>query len=324
MGNAVVNSQFHHLGVNHNELDILRPGFVEQTDYDGVHTYGFARTGCTGNEHMGHLRDISHNTGTANILAHRKRGLGFGLCKFRRINDFPQRNRGYGTVRDLNTNNGNLSGDGSNPNTGRTKAQRNIISTGCKLIQAYALIQLHLISGNTGTTGHVDDVGINSKAGQRFIQAPGVFPHFLCTIGCSTDRLLQKIDGRKAVWRRFLFLIARNFPGNLFRGSFCLFGCNLLSLPLLFRSGFRLFFAHKFGLLYKRGNIQLRHFRGSGRKEGFFIHRNRDAPLRNGFLLSSGGPVGHNDRRLNVQIDGAHNTGSICGCANRGDGLLLR
>ena len=211
---------------------------------------------------MGHFRNISHNAGTADILTNRKGCPGFGLIKLRRINNLPQGHRSNRTVWNLNADNGYLPRNSSDPDTGCSQAERNIIGAGSKLIQAYTLVQLHLIPGNTGATSHIDNMGVNPEACQGFIQPPGIFPHFLRTIGSSPGRLFKQINGRETVWSKLLILIAGNFPGNLFCGSICLFGGNLF-LILLFWGGFKFFFLHKFSLLFKRRDVQLRHFRGS-------------------------------------------------------------
>ena len=53
--NTVVNAQLHHFRVNHNKLDFVRPGFVEQTYNQRIHAYRFARTCSTGNQQMRQL-----------------------------------------------------------------------------------------------------------------------------------------------------------------------------------------------------------------------------------------------------------------------------
>ena len=50
--NAVVAGQFHHLGIDHDELEALRPMLHEQPIDDGVDADRLAGSGLSGDEHM--------------------------------------------------------------------------------------------------------------------------------------------------------------------------------------------------------------------------------------------------------------------------------
>ena len=63
-----------------------------------------------------------------------KRGLGLRPGELGRVNNLTKRDSGYGTVRYLNSYNGNFPGDCGDPNAGSTQTQSNVICTGCQLI----------------------------------------------------------------------------------------------------------------------------------------------------------------------------------------------
>ena len=78
MGNTVVNTQFHHLGVDHQQLDLLIGGLIENAHDDRVDAHRLTRTGGTGNEHMGHLCQIRQHDVAGNIPSQRHRELALG------------------------------------------------------------------------------------------------------------------------------------------------------------------------------------------------------------------------------------------------------
>ena len=95
MGNAVVDAQLHHLGVHHDEADLLGGGLIEQGDNQGVGTHRFTGAGGTGDEQMGQLADIPHNGLSADILAHGKGDLGLAAGKGVGTDDRVDGYRGY-------------------------------------------------------------------------------------------------------------------------------------------------------------------------------------------------------------------------------------
>ena len=133
MGNAVINAQFHHFGVHHDEFHIIGTGFVQQADDDGIHADGLAGTGGTGNQHMGQLSNIADDGITADVLTHSKGRFGLGFGEFSRVNDFPQRNSGDCPVGDFNPHYGDPSRNGSDTHTGGAQAQSDIIGAGSQL-----------------------------------------------------------------------------------------------------------------------------------------------------------------------------------------------
>ena len=182
MRDTVVIGKLDHFGVDHDKLYILRSGFVEQADDNRIHANRLAGASRTGNQHMGHFCNIADDTAATDVFADSKGRFRLGFCEFGRINYLSQGNHGHSAVRNLDTDNRDLAGNRRNPDAGCTETERNIVGHGSQLVQTYTLIKLHFVAGNTGTAGHIDNMGVDLKAFQCFIQAAGVFPHLSCTV----------------------------------------------------------------------------------------------------------------------------------------------
>ena len=100
-------------------------------------------------------------------------------------------------------------------------------------------------------------MGIDFEAGQGFVQAAGVFPHFFGAVSAALCRCFQQINGREAVFRLLLLLILLNLLGHLHSGNRGIHGGDLVLLH-----GSLCFLCH-FGLGRGRNRgagVQLRHF----------------------------------------------------------------
>ena len=75
VGNAIVDVKFHHFGVDHDELDFVGLGLIEQTDDERVDAYALARAGGAGNEHMGHFGKVRHHVAANNVPSQGKGDL---------------------------------------------------------------------------------------------------------------------------------------------------------------------------------------------------------------------------------------------------------
>ena len=72
---TVINTQFHNLRINHNQLDLFGVRLVEDAHDDRVDTYGFTGTRRTGNQKMRHLGNIRHRHLSADVLSDTERNL---------------------------------------------------------------------------------------------------------------------------------------------------------------------------------------------------------------------------------------------------------
>ena len=68
---AVIAAQLHHLGVDHQKLDLLRGGLIQKADDNGIDADRFAAAGSTGDKQMRHFCQIGQADAAGNILAER-------------------------------------------------------------------------------------------------------------------------------------------------------------------------------------------------------------------------------------------------------------
>lgn len=82
MWNTVINTEFHYLRVNHDQFDIFRRCFVQDTYDQGIDTDRFTGTCSTRDQKMWHLGNIRNNRFSCNIFTNCKRQPGLCTLKF--------------------------------------------------------------------------------------------------------------------------------------------------------------------------------------------------------------------------------------------------
>ena len=210
MRNAVIALKLHHLGVHQNHLDLVRTRPEQQAVDNRIDAYGFTGSRGAGNQHMGHLRQVTDNRHAGDILAQRHRQDGFRVLHRRAFQHLPQghgRALGVGHFHAHQALAGNrrLDADG-----GGRHAGKDIPLQLSHLAHLCARRQLQLKAGNDRTVGHMHHPGLHLEAGQRRLQLPGPL---LILPGCVQDadiRFLQIRDRRSVVGCRlpvFLLLL---------------------------------------------------------------------------------------------------------------------
>ena len=79
--NTIVNAQFEHFRINHDEADFFRRSFEKHGHNHAVHADGFARTGHTGDQKVRHFRQVTDDGRTGDIFAQCNGQFGFGFGK---------------------------------------------------------------------------------------------------------------------------------------------------------------------------------------------------------------------------------------------------
>ena len=260
---------------------------------------------------MGHFGNVTHDAASVNALAQRNGGLGFCLGKLGGIDNLPQGDRRDRAVRHLDANHGDLSGNGGDADAGRAQTQGNIIGTAGDLIQPDALVKLHLVAGDAGAAGDVDDVGVDIEAGECLIEAAGILPHFLRAVRPGTHRAFQQIQWREAVIRLLHRLGLGNFRGDLPGGLGGFLGGDLPGLCL--RSGLYLAFVQLGRGRDGRVGDKFRHFAGQLFPDVLPFHpdglrwsgtRGERFGNRRRFVLHVFGRAGQ--RRVDISVDTLH------------------
>src|SRR5699024_9703783 len=100
--NAVINAKLDHFRVDEQKFYFLWGGVVKNADNQGVDADRFTGTGRTGNQSMRHLCQIGNRDFAGNIASQSNSQRAFCLLKFRRINDFADRDSADHLVWNLN------------------------------------------------------------------------------------------------------------------------------------------------------------------------------------------------------------------------------
>ena len=177
MGDAVVLSQFHHLGVDQNQFDIFRTGAEQKADDDRVDADGFTAAGGAGDQQVGHFTQVRHLGCTGNIFAQRHGQWAAHVdvvLGFKHPADADGR---PDLVGHLDTDGGFAGNGGFDTHTGGGKVQGDIIRQAGDTADLDARLGLQLIPGHGRAAADIQDMGLNTKAVQRVHQDIGVFLH---------------------------------------------------------------------------------------------------------------------------------------------------
>ena len=210
MGDSVIYTEFHHLGVHHNHLHVLWFGLEDNTHNQGVDAYRL--TGASGacNKQMGHLSYVRHHHLPADILAHSKGQTGLVVFKSLRLQQIPQVHHIILFVRHLDSH-CRLAGDGCFYTDVRSsQAQLDIIGQSHYLADLHALFRQKLIPGHGRAAADVSDRHAHPEIVQGLLQLYGSGLVLIPREGSGIlGPLLKQGGGREHVFlldRLFLFL----------------------------------------------------------------------------------------------------------------------
>ena len=182
MGYAIIDAQLHHLRVDHDELHLIRSGFIEQTEDQGVHAHGLTGAGGTGDKHVGKLCDIAHDALAADILAQSKAELGFCVYKLGRLNDIPEIHSADDLVGHLDAYGGYLIRDGSDTHIDHTQGQRQVARQVGHPGELDALVKLNIVAGDGGATDDAHNGGADAEAPDGPFKPLFVEHHFVFAV----------------------------------------------------------------------------------------------------------------------------------------------
>ena len=188
MGDAVILGQLHHLGVDEQQLHVLRAGAEQQAHDDAVHAHGFTAAGAARDEQVGHLAQVGHLRYTGNVLA---KG--------------DAQRRGHAqkalALKDAADGNGGLAGDGGfHTHVRHRKVQGDIVCQRGDAADLHTRHGLQFVSGNRGPAGDIQHPGAHAEAFQRVHQLLGVGLQLLLCAGVALLlRFFKQLDGRVLV-----------------------------------------------------------------------------------------------------------------------------
>ena len=210
--NPVVNIELDLFRVNENQLYLVRTRLVKQTDEQAVDTYGFTHTGGTGNQQMGHFRDIEIDRRAGNVLAKRGGELAFRLRELLVLDKLAHVDRIDGFIRDLDAD-GALSGDNAvAAHAAGSKRKCDVVEKVDNRTDSRSCRRLHLIARNGRPSRHIGYLDMDIEAVERLNDLIRV----LTQLGGNVRILFCRLDFQKRD-RREHIRCARSF----LRRGFC-------------------------------------------------------------------------------------------------------
>ena len=213
MGNPIVDTQLHHLRIDHNQAHLVRGGPIEQRHDNAVHTDRLTGAGGTGNQQMGHLGNIADNVVAANILTGRKgqrRGI-FAECL--RTQHLPDGDAGGDAVGHLNTDDGALSLYRRHTDAADAQRQRNVLVQRGDLTHFNARAKLHLIPGHGWASDNIFHLDVHIEAPQGLLQPHHIGAHLLGVVLLGAHCLREHGHRRVLIGRRCIYLGLGIRPG---------------------------------------------------------------------------------------------------------------
>ena len=169
MRDPVINRKLHHLGVDHDQLHILRRGSVDQAHDHGVDAHGLTGAGLAGDQKMGHFCQIRHHRLAADVLSHGKGQAGGVLPDLRALQKLPQIHNAVDLIGDLDAHS-RLSGDGSlDPDVGGRQVELDIVGQGLDLADLHSLLRMELIPGHSGPAADIGDGDAHAEIPKRLL-----------------------------------------------------------------------------------------------------------------------------------------------------------
>ncbi len=153
MRDSIIYGKFQHLGVDHDQAALIRCQLVKQRQDHGVDRHGFARTGGSCDQQMGHFGEVGDHAVAANILTKRQRQRMRAVAKIARGENFTQDNFFAFVVWQLDTDHC-AAGHGRNPRRERRHRPGDIISQTDNPACLQAGCRFQFIHGDNGTGAH--------------------------------------------------------------------------------------------------------------------------------------------------------------------------
>ena len=293
MRNAVVAAQLHHLGVDHQQLNLLGRGLVQQADDDGIDADRLAAAGGAGDEQVRHFGQIRQADASGDILAQRDRKPAFGVDELLAVDDLPDGDGGDILVGDFDAD-GSLVGDGRfDTHPAGSQIQGDIIRQIGDAADLDPGGGLQLVPGDGRPAGNIHDAGLHTEAAQGIHQPVGVGAQLPLGVAAAAGLgLLQQVDRREGID----LLLRRRLHQHLLRGLLLRrFAEVQQTVP-----GFSGRFAHHRAAADRPGDQVLDGGFGGGGRRDRGSRRRRGSRLRHG---------GHRLVRLGLKIVGTAGIG---------------
>ena len=198
MRNAVIDRQFEHLRVDHDQPAVLRRHAVEQRQDHGVDRHRLARAGGAGDQQMRHLGEVDDDRLAVDGLAERQRQLGLGRLEIAACQDLAQ-------IDGLALGVGQLDADGvaagNDRDAGGDRAHRagDVVGEADHARRFDAGRRLQLVKRDDRARPHMDDLALDAEILEHAFQQPCIlFQRVLRQAGIAHHvlRLRQEMQRR--------------------------------------------------------------------------------------------------------------------------------
>ncbi len=173
MGDAVIDRQFQHLGVDQDHPHVFRIGLEHQRQQHRVQAHGFTGTGGTGHQQVRHLAEIRHHRVAGNVLAQRQGQRRSGVVEHARADHLGEADHLALLVGNLDAHRG-LAGDHfHHPHTDHRQGAGQVLGQVADLGHLDARRRLNLEAGDHRAGLHRHHFGVDVEVLELDLQQPG-------------------------------------------------------------------------------------------------------------------------------------------------------
>ncbi len=285
MRDAVIDRQFQHLGVDHDQPAFLGREPVEQAQDHGVDRHRLARAGGAGDQQVGHAREVHHHRVAADILAQRQRQAVAALAIVVARQQFAQQHLLALLVGQLDADHG-AAGDGRDAGGQRAHRAGDVVGQADHAAGLEAGGGLQLVHGDDRAGADGDDLAAHAVIVEHGLEHPRVLLERIVRQRVAGDRARvgQQRQRRRLIgFGRFAFRLFVQRQLGLFLGK--------RGLALAAQLGHQLAHA-RLGLVLRPGRLLVGGggLRGSGQAVDVVIlevdHRGVDAGVLPAHLVA--------------------------------------
>ena len=198
VGDVVVDGQLHHLRVDQDHAHLLRGGAVEDGCDDGVDAHRLTGAGLSGDQHVGHLRDVRHDVAPGVVLAQTHRDLRRVALGLGALQHIAQAHHLHLVVGDLHAHGGLARDRGLDAHRHGRKAHGHVVRQRGDAAHLHARRGLQLKARHRRAVGDAHQPRVDAEGVQRLDQHVRLLHvRFLVRLRhLLLIALLQQIDGR--------------------------------------------------------------------------------------------------------------------------------
>ncbi len=201
MREGVVLLEFDHLGVDHDEAELVGGELEEEGGDDGVDADGFSGTGGAGDEDVGHLGEVGDDGEAVHVLAEGEGDAGLGLAPFIGLEEIAHDDLGLHGVGDFDTD-GGFAGDGrEDVEAFGLEGGGDVVGEAGDLLEFDPGCGVEFVAGDGGTLGDVAGSDLDAELGEGLDHEPGVGDELFLGFGGADGEVgeMEEVDGGKLI-----------------------------------------------------------------------------------------------------------------------------